>query len=112
MDWYLAFLGVLLLATTLLGFRAVRQRRFGDHREWMIRSTALAFSIVANRFWSTLLIVVYVPGALTDPAIAFGAPEIEGAAVASACVSWIVNLMFAEWWIHRKPKRRRAQKGR
>lgn len=100
------FLSVLLLTFTLLGYRAVRQRRFGDHREWMIRSTALAFSIVANRFWSTLLIVVYVPGAFTDPSIQFGSPEIEGAAIASAWVSWIVNLMFAEWWIHRKPKRR------
>jgi uncharacterized membrane protein YozB (DUF420 family) len=107
------FLSVLLVTFTLLGYRAVRQRRFGDHREWMIRSTALAFSIVANRFWSTLLIVVYVPGALTDPSIQFGSPEIEGAAIASAWVSWIVNLMFAEWWIHRKPKRRaRAQRSR
>ena len=79
----------------------------------MIRSTALAFSIVANRFWSTALIVAYVPGSLTDPDIAFGAPEIEGAVVASAWVSWIVNLMFAEWWIHRKPKKRdRVQKAR
>ncbi|MGI5188821.1 DUF2306 domain-containing protein [Promicromonospora sp. CA-289599] len=106
-------LSVLLLATTLLGYRAVRQRRFGDHREWMIRSTALAFSIVANRFWATVLIALYVPGALTDPEIGFGAPEIEGAAIASAWVSWIVNLMFAEWWIHRTPKKRgRAQKVR
>jgi uncharacterized membrane protein len=100
------FLGVLLLTFTLLGYRAVRQRRFADHREWMVRSTALAFSIVTNRFWSTVLIAAYVPGALTDQDIGFGSPEIEGAAVASAWVSWIVNLMFAEWWIHRKPKRR------
>ncbi len=107
------FLGILLLTFTLLGYRAVRQRRFADHREWMIRSTALAFSIVANRFWSTFLIAVYVPGAFTDPDIGFGAPEIEGAAIASAWVSWIVNLMFAEWWIHRKPKKRaRVQRAR
>jgi uncharacterized membrane protein YozB (DUF420 family) len=106
-------LAVLLLTFTLLGFRAVRQRRFGDHREWMIRSTALAFSIVANRFWAAALIAIYVPGALTDPNIEFGAPEIEGAAIASVWVSWIGNLMFAEWWIHRKPKKRaRVQRAR
>ncbi|WP_454850345.1 DUF2306 domain-containing protein [Promicromonospora soli] len=106
-------LGVLLLTFTLLGYRAVRQRRFADHREWMIRSTALAFSIVTNRFWSTFLIAVYVPGALTDPSIEFGSPEIEGAAVASAWVSFVVNLLFAEWWIHRTPKKRaRALRGR
>lgn len=99
-------MGTLLLTFTLLGYRAVRQRRFADHREWMIRSTALAFSIVTNRFWSTFLIAVYVPGALTDPSIEFGSPEIEGAAIASAWVSFVVNLLFAEWWIHRTPKRR------
>ncbi|HEY5787390.1 MAG TPA: DUF2306 domain-containing protein, partial [Microlunatus sp.] len=42
-------LGVLWLLFTILGYRAVRQRRFADHREWMIRSVALSFSIVANR---------------------------------------------------------------
>lgn len=106
-------MGTLLLTFTLLGYRAVRQRRFADHREWMIRSTALAFSIVTNRFWSTFLIAVYVPGALTDPSIQFGSPEIEGAAIASAWVSFVVNLLFAEWWIHRKPKKRaRVQRGR
>lgn len=98
-------LGILLLTFTLLGYRAVRQRRFGDHREWMIRSTALAFSIVTNRFWAPVLIAIYVPGALTDPDIGFGSPEIEGAAIASAWVSFIVNLLLAEWWIHRKPKK-------
>lgn len=99
-------LAVLLLTFTLLGYRAVRQRRFADHREWMVRSTALAFSIVANRFWAPVLIAIYVPEALTDPSVGFGAPEIEGAAIASAWVSWIANLLFAEWWLHRKPRRR------
>ena len=106
-------MGTLLLTFTLLGYRAVRQHRFGDHREWMVRSTALAFSIVTNRFWSTFLIAVYVPGGLTDPDIQFGSPEIAGAAAASAWVSFIVNLLFAEWWLHRKPRRRaRVQRAR
>lgn len=106
-------MGTLLLTFTLLGYRAVRQRRFADHREWMVRSTALAFSIVTSRFWSTFLIAVYVPGALTDPNIGFGSPEIEGAAIASAWMSFIANLLFAEWWLHRKPKKRpQAQRAR
>jgi uncharacterized membrane protein len=99
-------MSVLFLTFTLLGYRAVRQRRFADHREWMIRSTALAFSIVTNRFWSTLLMAVYVPGGLTDPSIEFGSPEIEGAAIASVWLSFVVNLLFAEWWLQRKPKKR------
>lgn len=97
------FLAVLLLTFTLLGYRAVRQRRFGDHREWMIRSTALAFSIVANRFWGVALVLLFAPSFDGDIA---SSPEGMSAAGASAWVSWIVNLMFAEWWIHRKPKKR------
>lgn len=104
-------LSVLLLTFTLLGYRAVRQRRFADHREWMVRSTALAFSIVTNRFWSTFLIAVYVPGALTDPSIEFGSPEIEGAAIASAWMSFVANLLFAEWWLHRTPTKRGRVRG-
>jgi uncharacterized membrane protein len=98
--------GILLLTFTLLGYRAVRQRRFADHREWMVRSAAVAFSIVTNRFWSTFLIAVYVPGALTNPDIEFGLPEIAGAAIASAWMSTVANLLFAEWWLHRKPRGR------
>jgi uncharacterized membrane protein len=103
-------LGVLFLVCTLLGFRAVRQRRFGDHREWMVRSTALAFSIVANRFWIPVLLAIFVPEALTDPSIGVDNPAVSDVAVTSAWVSSVGNLLFAEWWLHRKPKKRgRAQ---
>ena len=57
---------LLWVATTLAGYRAARQRRFADHREWMIRSFALAFSIVANRPWSIVCILVFAPEALAD----------------------------------------------
>jgi len=36
-------LGLLFLACTISGYRAVRQRRLADHRQWMIRSFALAW---------------------------------------------------------------------
>jgi uncharacterized membrane protein len=106
-------LGVLFLVCTLLGFRAVRQRRFGDHREWMVRSTALAFSIVANRFWIPVLLAIFVPESLTDPSIGVEHPAVKDVAITSAWVSWVGNLLFAEWWLHRKPKKRgRVQRGR
>ena len=44
-------LAVLWFGTTLAGFRAIRKRRYADHRRWMLRSVALSFSIVANRVW-------------------------------------------------------------
>ncbi|PUB28887.1 putative membrane protein DUF2306 [Promicromonospora sp. AC04] len=104
------FLAVLLVTFTLLGYRAVRQRRFADHRQWMIRSTALAFSIVANRFWGVVLVIIFAPSFDGDVA---SSPEALSAAGASAWVSWVVNLLFAEWWIHKYPKirdRARARK--
>ena len=42
---------VLWFGTTLAGCRPIRQRRFADHRQWMLRSVALAYSIVAFRLW-------------------------------------------------------------
>ena len=42
-------LALLWFGTTLAGFRAIRQRRIADHRQWMLRSFALCFSIVAFR---------------------------------------------------------------
>lgn len=105
-------LSVLFLTFTLLGYRAVRQRRFGDHREWMIRSTALAFSIVANRFWIPVLLAIYLPEALSDPSIGVDDPALQGVAITSAWISWVANLLFAEWWIHRSPRKRTAARQR
>lgn len=104
---------VLFLTCTLLGYRAVRQRRFADHRQWMVRSAALGFSIVANRFWIPVLMMIYAPEALTDPNVGADSPEVRAVAVSSAWLSWVVNLLFAEWWLQRKPKKRaRAQRVR
>ena len=54
-------LAVLWFGTTLAGFRAIRQRRYADHRRWMLRSVALSFSIVANRVWLIILFAVFLP---------------------------------------------------
>lgn len=91
-------LGTLWLVTGIAGYRAARARRFAEHREWMLRSVALTFSIVANRFWSTLMIVVFVPG--------MGAPGSDPVAMAQAIgastwISWVVNLLVVEWWLQR-----------
>ena len=71
----------------------------------MIRSFALCVSIVANRVWLVLFLVGLMPfldgyyGGDMDALI-------QDAAVASIWMSWIVNLMIAQWWLDRKPKRR------
>jgi hypothetical protein len=89
---------VLWLTTAIAGWRAARQRRYGDHRAWMVRSVALTFSIVVNRFWVVVYVVLL---SLVDP----GDPElVVHAATASVWTSWIVNLLVAEWWILRRPR--------
>jgi hypothetical protein len=98
-------LTVLWLGTTALGLRAALRREYRDHRRWMIRSFALCWSIVVNRVWIVLLIVVLAPFEQSY----YGGDEgamIEDVAVASIWLSWIVNLMIAQWWLDRKPKRR------
>ena len=99
-------LSVLWLATTALGLVAVRQRRIGDHRRWMIRSFALCWSIVVDRIWMVVIMMILLPfqdgyyGGDIDPLI-------EDVAVASIWIGWIANLMIAQWWLDRKPKRRK-----
>jgi uncharacterized membrane protein YozB (DUF420 family) len=96
-------LAVLWFGTTLAGFRAIRQRRFADHRQWMLRSVALAFSIVAFRIWLFLAFAVFVPEIYTGA-------EVDEAALNQAIgvtswVSWVVNLLIVEWWLHRRQPR-------
>ena len=102
-------LAVLWFGTTLAGFRAVRQRRYLDHRRWMLRSFALTFSIVANRLWLMVLFAVFVPelfpGAEVDPA------ALEQAIGVSTWISWVVNLLIVQWWLDRHPSPRGEQFG-
>ncbi|MCD0442055.1 DUF2306 domain-containing protein [Glycomyces sp. A-F 0318] len=98
-------LTVLWLGTTFLGLRAALRREYRDHRRWMIRSFALCWSIVANRVWIFLLVFVLMP---FEQGYYGGDTEalIEDVAVASIWLSWIVNLLIAQWWLDRRPKRR------
>ncbi|MEJ2886903.1 DUF2306 domain-containing protein [Actinomycetospora aeridis] len=89
------FLAVLWIATSVAGYWAVRARRYADHRAWMIRSVALTFSIVVNRLWVVVYVVLLSLVDPTDPEL------IPHAATASVWTSWIVNLLIAEWWILR-----------
>ena len=100
-------LALLWFGTTLAGYRAIRHRRFADHRQWMLRSFALAFSIVAFRVWMLIAFAVFVPeiytGAEVDPA------DVSQAVGVTSWVSWVVNLLILEWWLHRRPYFRRSR---
>jgi hypothetical protein len=73
------------LGTTLVAWRAVRQRRYAAHRRWMIRSFALALSAV------TLRLALLVPMQL----------QLDFMPVyrMTSWASWILNLLLAELWL-------------
>ncbi|HEY4005346.1 MAG TPA: DUF2306 domain-containing protein [Pseudonocardia sp.] len=108
-EWVsVAMLGMQWPATTIAGYRTARLRRLAEHREWMIRSVALSFSIVADRFWGMLCVAVFAPD-VPDAAALPGMPghrEFAQAMSISVWLSWTVNLLFAEWWILRTRSRK------
>jgi uncharacterized membrane protein YozB (DUF420 family) len=103
-------LAVLWFGTTVAGFRAIRQRRFVDHRHWMLRSIALAFSIVAYRVWLMIAFAVFVPEIYTGVEVDQAA--LDEAIGLTSWVSWVVNLLIVEWWLHRRlrPAQRRSSR--
>jgi hypothetical protein len=54
-------LALLWLFTTTAGYRMARQRRFVEHRRWMVRSFALTMSIITNRVWAVIWFLVLSP---------------------------------------------------
>ncbi|SFK13068.1 Predicted membrane protein [Amycolatopsis sacchari] len=94
-------LGVLWVATTIAGWRTARRRRFAEHREWMVRSFALCFSIILNRPWGMLVMAIVHPADEAAVAQAVGV---------GAWLSWVVNLLAAEWWLQHTRHRRTRRK--
>lgn len=89
---------VLWVGTAVAGYRMARQRRFDDHRRWMVRSFALTLSIILSR----ILGVVYDHTILPQPdtqdiaqLIAWG----QARAGLASWPGWILPLLFAEWWL-------------
>jgi uncharacterized membrane protein len=80
-------LGVLLLWTTTKAYAAARARAIAAHRRWMLRSYALIFGAVTLRIELPLLIM------------AFG--DFTPAYQVVSWLSWIPNLLWAEWYVRR-----------
>lgn len=72
---------------TVQGWLGARARRFDEHRRWMIRSFALTFAAVTLRLYLPLGIMA----GLTFAQIY----------VATAWISWIPNLVVAEFYLRR-----------
>lgn len=90
----LALSGVLWIVTTLLGYRAVRQRRFVDHRRWMIYSFAISLGTTWGRVLTEMILAF--PGLQVS---------ISFAVELSTWTSWVINLLIAHWWLERTAPR-------
>ena len=80
-----AMLAVLLAVFTWLGLRAAIERRFADHRRWMLRSYAMTATAITLR--------------LMLPAAGFLGLEFLPAYQAIAWLSWMTNLALVEFYI-------------
>jgi hypothetical protein len=93
-------LALLWLTFTITAYRRARQHRYDEHWRWMIRSVALTLSIITNRIWIVIWILVLSPHLQTT----FGGSEkLLGWTIAglSAWMGWVISLLVAQWWLER-----------
>jgi uncharacterized membrane protein len=83
-------LAVLWLYTTTKAWTSAMNRRFEEHRRWMIRSFALTFAAVTLR--------LYLPFAFFSP---FG---YDAAYRAISFLCWVPNLAFAEVFVRMRAR--------
>ena len=81
-------LAVLWIVCTVQGWRMALERRFAEHRAWMIRSWALTLAAVTLRLYLPLAMLTPVPFLDAYRAISF--------------LAWVPNLVVAELYLRRK----------
>lgn len=80
---------VMFLWAAAMAYRSIRRRRVAAHREWMIRSYAIGLGIATFR--------VLLPGLMSPPfSVSF-----REAWDTVVWLGFVLNLIVAEWWIHR-----------
>lgn len=85
-----ALLAVLWLYSGLQAWLAIRRRDLAGHQRWMIRSFALTFAAVTLRIELGLLTGV-------------AGLDFADAYVTVAWLSWVPNLIIAEWFLVTRP---------
>ena len=85
-------LGFGVLITTVTAYLRVRAGKYSQHREWMIRSYALIFGAPTLRLWLPIMIIAYQG-------------QFRPAYLWVSWISWVPNILFAEWYIRRTRKR-------
>ncbi|MFL1429925.1 MULTISPECIES: DUF2306 domain-containing protein [unclassified Nocardiopsis] len=94
-------LSVLWFTTAAAGWRAIRQGRVADHREWMVRVFSLTMAGVMLRVLvplaTAVLPLMLGPGVDEEAAFALAYPAI-------AWLCWVPNLLVAELVLRRRPR--------
>ncbi|MER7763282.1 DUF2306 domain-containing protein [Streptomyces sp. NPDC097619] len=80
---------MLWLAFTVIGYVKIRQRRYAEHRKFML----YAFAMVMNNFWGSSLVLIGTKLELSiDPNYYLEAAR---------WIGWVINLMLVQWWLNR-----------
>jgi hypothetical protein len=90
--------GLLWLSSTIAGYRMARQRRYAEHRKYMIYSFALCYQLLWGR------VLYYVLPWVGHPL----ATDLHAQVLFLETASWIgftMNLLLAQWWLEHTAKR-------
>ncbi len=82
-------LGVLWYFFTLKGILSIKNKLVTEHKKFMLRSFALAFSAITLRLWKVILVYFYEPNPMEVYRII-------------AWLGWIPNILIIEWYIAKK----------
>jgi len=90
-SWGFGLLSMLWLAVTAHAVGLAMRGRYDAHRAWMVRSFAMTFAAVTLRLYL--------------PVLMFGFQiDYQEASQWLAWVSWVPNLLLAEYWLSRKQR--------
>ena len=90
-------LALLWLVFAGSALRAIRRGAVATHRRWAVRTFALTYAAVTLRLWLGGLIALQIAVAGVDDGVAF-----ERAYLLVPFLSWVPNLLVAEWYLRRR----------
>lgn len=88
-------LGLAWIVATGMGLARALQRRFAEHRRWMLRSFALTAAAITLRIYLGASMAADIDVAVSYPFIAW--------------LCWMPNALVAEWYLRRKGPTQRPQ---
>lgn len=91
-------LSVLWFVTGWQGFRSARQRRFDEHRIWMIRNYAITLVAATARLVTPVCILIFILGGKNTEG---GGVEfvLEHVLEVNIWLALVVNMVIAEWLV-------------